>query len=185
MMDSVEAQTAIPALLPKIAKTTRSRRIEKRLPGRPKSYTPTIGKAICDRLIAGDSLKTISKKIKRSTSCIMEWLITIPEFEGMYAHARLAQADTFADQIIGIADRAKLSAESINKARLQVDARKWVASKLKPQKYGERVEQHLSGSLSLAALLEGARSPQLTHKLSTGESNEPDNAGRLIEHQPE
>ncbi|MBU2052465.1 hypothetical protein KKH13_04650, partial [Patescibacteria group bacterium] len=50
-----------------------------------------------------------------------------------YARARDEQADTLADEITYIAD----TEPDANKARVRVDARKWVAAKLKPKKYGD------------------------------------------------
>lgn len=55
-----------------------------------------------------------------------------------YARAREIQADTWADEIIEVADEA-IDHESAAAAKVRVDARKWVASKLKPKRYGESV----------------------------------------------
>jgi Bacteriophage Sf6, terminase small subunit-like/Arm DNA-binding domain len=65
--------------------------------------------------------------------------------------AREDQADTLADEIITIADSVRECADSakVNAARLAVDARKWVAAKLKPKVYGERVEAALSGTATV------------------------------------
>ena len=43
-------------------------------------------------------------------------------------------ADHYADEIIEIADKTT----DPQKARVQIDSRKWIASKLKPKKYGDR-----------------------------------------------
>jgi len=71
----------------------------------------------------------------------------------MYDRAREEQAETLADEIIAIADEThqdyiedkdgneRVNGEAIQRSRLKVDARKWVASKLKPRKYGERIHQ--------------------------------------------
>ena len=66
------------------------------------------------------------------------------------------QADTLADEITDIADDSSndwmdrktksgdtirvIDHEAINRSRLRVDARKWIASKLKPKKYGEKLD---------------------------------------------
>lgn len=81
----------------------------------------------------------------------------------MYARAREDQADTLADEIQAIADepmigervttkgtgetatREVVAGDMIEHRRLRVDARKWIASKLKPRKYGEFARQELSG----------------------------------------
>jgi hypothetical protein len=69
----------------------------------------------------------------------------------MYTQAKEEQADTLAEEIQDIADQmpmevtdkdgnTKFDPAYINWMRLRVDARKWTASKLKPRKYGDRVE---------------------------------------------
>lgn len=68
------------------------------------------------------------------TVTVMKWLRERPEFADQYARAREEQAESYADEIVQIADDEPDPA----KARVRVDARKWVASKLKPKKYGER-----------------------------------------------
>jgi hypothetical protein len=61
---------------------------------------------------------------------------------GQYARAKEESADHLAEEIMEIADEAMnaLTSEQVQAARLRVDARKWIASKLKPKKYGERIE---------------------------------------------
>ena len=63
-----------------------------------------------------------------------------------YARARDAQADLYADEIIAIAD----TEPDPSKARNRVDARKWVASKLKPKRYGDKLA--LGGADDLPAI---------------------------------
>ena len=67
-------------------------------------------------------------------------------FSAHYAHAREAQADCWADEIVAMADDAPADHEVLAKVRLQIDARKWVASKLLPCKYGYRVSAELTGA---------------------------------------
>lgn len=82
---------------------------------------------------------------------VYRWLSRIPEFRNMYTQAKEEQADTLAEEIQDIADQmpmevtdkdgnTKFDPAYINWMRLRVDARKWTASKLKPRKYGDRVE---------------------------------------------
>lgn len=83
-------------------------------------------------------------------STVYLWLSRFNEFSEMYTKAREDQADTLADEIQAIADaepkvifddagNAKYDSAHINWMRLRMDARKWVAAKLKPRKYGDRV----------------------------------------------
>lgn len=104
--------------------------------GRPSSYTDAKGIAICNLVAEGKSLRKIAaRKDMPSKYTILKWLNDFPKFASRYARAREECADHFADEIVEIADKAT----DPQKARVQIDARKWVAAKLKPQKYGDRV----------------------------------------------
>jgi hypothetical protein len=73
------------------------------------------------------------------------------DFEAMYRQAKEDQADWLSDEIIAIADSVRDCTDSakVNAARLAVDTRKWVAAKLKPKVYGDRVEAALSGTATV------------------------------------
>ena len=69
-------------------------------------------------------------------STVRLWQAADAEFSAQYARAREARAEVLADEIVDIADKA----EDAQIARLQVDARKWAASKLDPKRYGDRLD---------------------------------------------
>lgn len=50
-----------------------------------------------------------------------------------------------------------VSGDMVERARLQVDARKWLLSKLRPDKYGDKTSVELSGSLTTMTLAETLR----------------------------
>jgi hypothetical protein len=50
----------------------------------------------------------------------------------------------------------QLNGEHLQRSRLRVDTRKWIASKLKPKKYGDKVEHEHSGKLTLEQLVTGS-----------------------------
>ena len=61
------------------------------------------------------------------------------EFSAQYALARSEQADYFSDEIVEMSDEAIGKPLNVVAAvRNAVDARKWVAAKLLPKKYGEK-----------------------------------------------
>ncbi len=63
-----------------------------------------------------------------------------------YARARDEQADHYADEIVAIAD----GDDDPAKVRNRVDARKWIACKLKPKRYGDKLA--LGGADDLPAI---------------------------------
>lgn len=131
---------------------------------RPCEFTQEIGDAICDQIADGVSLRTIcTAENMPGKSTVFRWLGSFPAFRDQYARAREAQADTLADELLDIADDGdndwmerkgedgqslgwRENGEAIQRSRLRVDTRKWIASKLKPKKYGERLE--LAGGLT-------------------------------------
>lgn len=126
--------------------------------GRPSLYSDDLAAIICTRLAAGESLRTICKDDgfpERMT--VIRWL-AMPEreeFQRQYAQAREAQADHYADEIVQLADESRIGVKTktnekgevettegdmVERTRLQIDARKWYASKLAPKKYGDKQE---------------------------------------------
>lgn len=105
--------------------------------GRPSEFTPEIANEICDLLIEGKSLRAIcALEGMPNASTVCRWLANNEEFRKQYAHARDAQADTIADETLAIADDAALDPQD---RRVRIDTRKWLAAKLKPKAYGEKV----------------------------------------------
>lgn len=127
---------------------------------RPTDYNEDIADKICERLADGESLRQIcADDAMPSRSAVFKWLGKHPEFADQYARAREEQAETLADEIVGIADETEVRAQgedgevvlsldptAIARNRLRVDARKWVAAKLKPKKYGDKVQTELTGA---------------------------------------
>jgi hypothetical protein len=129
--------------------------------GRPSDYTQETADRICAQLAEGKSLRTICKADDMpSTVTVYSWLRTRPEFLTQYTRAKEDAADAFAEEMLDIADEAsndwmevhdkdnpgyRFNGEHVNRSRLRVDTRKWIASKLKPKKYGERVQAELTG----------------------------------------
>jgi len=103
----------------------------------PNPSTPQIKARICLEIAEGKSLRNICLADDMpNADTIRVWLALDAEFSAQYARAREEQADYYADEIIEIAD----TAEDANLARLRIDARKWKASKLRPKKYGEKLD---------------------------------------------
>lgn len=130
-----------------------------RKPGRPTAFTDAISLLICERLAQGESLVNICKDEKLpARGTVMRWLQEDCHvgFRDNYARAREAQADFYAEEIIGIADEectyvkhgdgdearkveVAFDSAAVARNRLRVDARKWYASKVAPKKYGEKI----------------------------------------------
>ncbi len=103
--------------------------------GRPSTYTEKTAPILCRRLADGESLRRICEdEGMPNKSTVFEWIFANPEFSNQYARARELQAQSYADDIVDIAD----TDEDSNRARVRIDARKWHSSKLFPKKYGDK-----------------------------------------------
>ncbi len=131
--------------------------------GRPSDYSDEVVGVICSRLAAGEPLvKMCRDEGMPHVATVYRWLAAHEGFRDMYARAREDQADTLADQIIDIADQdpatiitagdeenapeLRVDGAAIQHQRLRVDARKWIAAKLKPRKYGDFGRQEITGA---------------------------------------
>jgi hypothetical protein len=125
--------------------------------GRPSDYTPAIADEICTRLANGESLRAICNSDRDdfmpAAGTVLRWVSQNEEFREQYVRAREIQAETHADDIVAIADGTSLGGEEkvslTARDRLRVDARKWVASKLLPKKYGDKIDVEHSGSVTV------------------------------------
>jgi hypothetical protein len=138
--------------------------------GRPSTYTVELANKICSLLADGQSLRAIClQENMPNKDTVYGWLSKHSDFSDNYARAKSDCADLFAEEIIEIADDSQgdrkiinrageeieiVDQDAINRARLRVDARKWIASKLKPKKYGEHldIDQHVSAESILVSV---------------------------------
>lgn len=129
--------------------------------GRPSSYSQEIADAICERIADGDSLRSIcDDEGFPNKATVFRWLAANTAFRDQYALSRESQADALFDDILSIADDGRndwmerrgeedagwvANGEHMQRSKLRVDARKWMAGKLKPKVYGEKTTNELTG----------------------------------------
>ena len=95
---------------------------------------------------AGMSETRICVALGVSKKALTEWM-DLPEQEGFLARVRARAADNLVGQMIEIADESEI--EEVNKARLRVQTRQWVAERWNPAAYAQTkmpsVQVNLSG----------------------------------------
>jgi hypothetical protein len=150
--------------------------------GRPKfPWNEKLEKLICSRLSKGQSLISICKR-KRfpSYQVIMQRIFESESFAKMYARARELQAERMAEEIVAIADDGTLdwietskgeipNLDHINRSRLRVEARKWVAAKLLPKKYGDTGNKTEVNVSTAVVILDPQRQEQLQERRKVAE----------------
>lgn len=126
--------------------------------GRPSKYTKALSESICSRIAGGESLVRICKSPNMPNRVtVLRWIASDEDFCNRYARAREAQADCLFEEILEIADNGSndtyvdkdgkecIDYDVIARSKLRVDARKWAAAKLAPKKYGDKIQQEISG----------------------------------------
>ena len=120
--------------------------------GRPTRYSQEIAEAICEEIATTDhSLAGIcAREDMPSQSMLYRWLEAQADFRERYARARERQAGFMAAQTIDLADdtannNSFAGSVAVARSRLRIDARKWLASKLAPKKYGDKIDATLQG----------------------------------------
>lgn len=129
----------------------------------PKRYTPEMGREICRQIMEGRTLKKICEDPRMpSKRAIMYWLSdpARADFRELYYYSRRVYSEILVDEIVTIADdtsndwkekkdrhgnflKMVPDNEAIQRSRLKIDTRKWLAAKLMPRIYGEnKVMQH-------------------------------------------
>ena len=129
--------------------------------GRPTKYTDKLSDSICAKLSEGQSLRTVCKSDDMPCKAtIFSWLRTNEAFLDQYTRAKQESADALTDEMLDIADDSTndymmkqgedgseyeaLNAEHIQRSRLRIETRKWLSSKLKPKKYGDKIQQEIT-----------------------------------------
>lgn len=136
--------------------------------GRPSDFTQTLADEICSLIASGNSLRRVCMlENMPAKTTIFRWLRERKEFRDNYEVAVNERTEDDVEDIRDIADDGsndfqeqmekdgsttlRLNSENIQRSRLRVDTRKWIASKRLPKKYGERIEATVehSGGLTL------------------------------------
>jgi len=142
----------------------------KRGRGRPSTYSQELVEEICLLISEGLSVRKICEEREGMPErrTIYRWIAKHDEFRRLYQASLEARADLLFDECLTIADDAskdfimttsedgatikKPDHEHINRARLRVDTRKWMAAKLAPKKYGDRITNEIDGKLEVDTL---------------------------------
>lgn len=131
--------------------TPRKRPEDKLKVGRPSSYTPEIGKKICD-LVATHSygLKKLCAEHDDLPEqvTINKWMWDFPEFLRQYEVAKQHQSQLMIEECEELAasvetyidaqGNVRRDSASVAHRKLMIDQKRWHASKLAPKKYGDK-----------------------------------------------
>jgi len=135
--------------------------------GRPTSYSQALADRICAELAQGISLRTVCKaEDMPCVASVFNWFRVYPDFLEQYTRAKEESADAMGEEVLDISDDGTndwmekhdaegkctgwtLNGEHVQRSRLRIETRKWLMAKMKPKKYGDRVMNEHSGTLSI------------------------------------
>lgn len=102
----------------------------------------------------GSTLKSALADASLSGSTLNAILSSDRELALAYGRALEIRADLYADEIIVIADDEN---KDPHRARNQIGARQWVASKHNARRYGERIDLNVTQTIDIGSTLAEAR----------------------------
>ena len=115
--------------------------------GRPTLYNDKLADQICEKIALGESLKQICNRDDlpcRDT--VFQWRHKNPSFSDKYSRAVNQGVDIQIERMIDEIEDFKLSEDrkvanaEVQKLRLKIDTLKWIAAKVLPKKYGDKLQ---------------------------------------------
>jgi len=81
-----------------------------------------------------------------SASSVFLWLTKYKDFSDNYAKAQQERSEAMFEEMLEIGDDVEADAAAVSKAKLRVDTRKWALARMNPKKYGDKVQQEITGA---------------------------------------
>jgi hypothetical protein len=105
--------------------------------GRPTLYSRKLADQICDRLAEGTPLSVICRDADMPAArTVRHWQRRHPELLPVILAARTEAAQTLADQCLLICENVH---GNVERDRLRITTRMWLASKLGPKTFGDKL----------------------------------------------
>lgn len=135
---------------------------------RPTKYTKDLANKICEQVSKQSLRKTVKDKDIPSMTTILRWLSDEDkkEFRLQYEEACNVRTESMFEEINEIADNKK---GEVQRDRLRVDTRKWYLSKMKPKKYGDKLDLTSDGKKLPTPIIP-------TNNVQSNNSNKKDNS---------
>ena len=124
-----------------------------KVPEKPK--IEAVFEDICSRVSAGELLTVICESYGFTRAWFYLWLNRDSKRVVAYARARIEQQHAWADEIVTLADKSRVgnkvtekgdgtvetvTADMVERSKLQIESRKWLMARLAPKVYGDKIE---------------------------------------------
>lgn len=136
--------------------------------GRPTDYTEELAQRICIELAEGRSLREIcAQDDMPARPTVFRWLFQNLEFRDQYTRSREFQGEVHAEEmndkaaealeLVKLCDDPRAASAYVQAIKLQVEQYRWNAARLLPKKYGDRIQQEVTGDVTLSDMISKAR----------------------------
>ena len=128
-------------------------------------YTEDIARRVCEALAEKGSLRRVcaedktlpGEKVIRQWVAVGNYTLDGEPFSAAYARAKEAGIDALVDETLDIADdgsndfttdkdgNERLDSEHVQRSKIRIETRRWLAERMLPKKYGVLQKQEISG----------------------------------------
>lgn len=125
--------------------------------GRPTDYNNDLASKICKQLAMGKSLRAVCREDDSpDMSTIYDWLRIYPEFTNQYEQACQDRVEAQLEDLNYMGDEAldyvknnpdKNTSAVVSAYKLKADNMRWTMSKIKPKKYGDKMDVTSDGKV--------------------------------------
>ena len=136
-------------------------------------YDAELAEKVLDLLAQSGSLRRVCRELGVSRNSIIPWVVDNTEgFGDAYARAKEHGIDTLVEETLDIADDGSndymetehgpaLNSESIQRSKVRVETRRWLAERLAPRRYGLRQGLDVTSSDGTLQMDDTARSARV------------------------
>ena len=148
-----------------------------------------VASVVLNSMVSGMSMRQSCIKAGIGAATWIDWVNADPALAERYARAREGLLDAMVDQILTLADAPVPTLENgatdpgmVRQRQLQIDARRWVLSKLAPNKYGDRLDVSVTDTrISISGALQAAQTRladviDVTPRIGQHNADDADNA---------
>lgn len=145
--------------------------------GRPTDYSIELATKICEEISLGKSMRKVCEQEGMpSMQTVWTWLRIHKDFLEQYEQACQERTESQHEMLLDLGDEAielsqevdaKASSAVVSAVKLKADNMKWVMSKMKPKKYGDKIDMTTNGK--------DLPTPILNNVIPTNDSNKEDN----------
>lgn len=117
---------------------------------RPSDYTQELADKICEELASGKSLRSVTREESMpAMSSVFKWLRENKAFSEQYVTACEERVESQHENLLEYGEEAvelaqsvdfKASSAVVSAVKLKSDNLKWSMSKMKPKKYGDKMD---------------------------------------------